>query len=279
MAEIAFYENKFVDINEKVVPIQERGHQFGDGIYEVVRVYNGQPFLLEEHLERFQKSADAIELVLPFPKEKITAIIDEGITRSEMKEADVYFQLTRGIAPRQHNYPECPAVFSMTVRKARPISNREKGISVITLEDERWLNCYIKSLNLLPNIIAKQKALKNGHGEAILVREGIVTEGSSSNVFAVKDGKLYTHPATKRILHGITRAKVMQLAKELRIPLVEKEFTTDFLKNADEAFITSTSAEVMPIHTIDDTVLPVDRPISSMLVEEFVKLYHHHAMK
>ncbi|MDQ0256497.1 D-alanine transaminase [Evansella vedderi] len=273
MGEIAFYNDKFVGIDDKVVPIQERAHQFGDGIYEVVRVYGGKVFLLEEHLERFRKSADAIDLTFPFSLEKMKEIILEGLSRSEMEEAEIYFQLTRGISPRQHHYPGVPAVFSMTVRNARPLGDKNKGAAAIVLEDERWLNCYIKSLNLLPNIMAKQKAVSKNCGEAIFARDGIVTEGSSSNVFAVKDGVIYTHPATKRILHGITRAKVFELAAQEHIPMKEEEFDVAFLKNADEAFFTSTGVEVMPIHTIDDTKMPEEKPISNKLAEAYENLY------
>ncbi|MCD8509337.1 MAG: aminotransferase class IV [Bacillus sp. (in: Bacteria)] len=157
MGELAFYNDRFVDINENVVPIQERAHQFGDGVYEVVRVYGGKEFLLDEHLERFEKSADAIDLKFPFSLEKMKEIILEGLSRSGIEDAEIYFQLTRGISPRQHHYPDCPAVFSMTVKNARAKLDKKRGGKAITLEDERWLNCYIKSLNLLPNIMANRR--------------------------------------------------------------------------------------------------------------------------
>ncbi|SDZ04669.1 D-alanine transaminase [Evansella caseinilytica] len=275
MKEIAFYQNRFVDVDEKVIPIQERGHQFGDGIYEVIRVYGGTPFMLKEHLARLEKSAAAIELEMPYTLHELEAIIMEGLKRSGIPEAEVYLQITRGISSRQHHYPDASAVYSMTVREVRAIDEkiRTDGISVILLEDERWLNCYIKSLNLLPNVIAKQKAASGGHGEAIFVRDGIVTEGASSNIFAVKDNVVYTHPATKRILHGITRAKVMELARLQSVAVKEQAFDEVFLKQCDEAFITSTISEVLPIAVVDDVTLPNERPITDGLAAAYRHLF------
>ncbi|MDG5786879.1 D-amino-acid transaminase [Evansella sp. AB-P1] len=276
MREIAYYIDQFIDIDDKVIPIQERGHQFGDGIYEVVRVYDGSPFLLNEHMDRLEKSAEGIELQLPYSRAEIIRIIMDGIKRSEMKEAEVYFQVTRGISPRQHHYPDTSSIFSMTIRHARKMGEekRKNGISIMILEDERWKNCYIKSLNLLPNIMAKHKAVGNGCGEAVFEKEGIITEGSSSNIFAVKNNVLYTHPATKAILHGITRAKVIQLAKENNIIVKEEAFTVDFLKDADEAFITGTTTEILPIALVSQSRLPNQRPISTLLIELYKKQHN-----
>jgi D-alanine transaminase len=273
--EIGFYKDHFVDINENVVPIQERGHQFGDGIYEVIRVYNGKPFLLKEHIERLVKSAEAIMLQLPYSTDQIYDIINEGLEKAGLKEAEIYIQITRGIAPRAHLFPTTSSVMSMTIKNARVLDEKKKvdGVSVTLLEDERWKNCYIKSLNLLPNVIAKQKAVTNGHEEAILLRDGFITEGSSSNIFVVKNGKLITTPATNFILHGITRAAVIGLAAKFNIPFEEKNFDREFLYQADEAFITSTSVEVLPISRIDDISLPSNRPITEILQKEYQGLY------
>lgn len=273
--EIAYYENQFINVEDKVVPIQERGHQFGDGIYEVIRVYNGKPFLMKEHLNRLERSAEAIYLTLPYSVEKISEIIHEGLKRARLYNADIYLQITRGIAPRIHHFPNVPAVFSMVIKEAKQISieDRSKGISILLLEDERWANCYIKSLNLLPNVLAKQKAVASGHDEAVFVRDGYITEGSSSNVFVVKDGILYTTPATKQILHGITRAHVMSLAKNEKIPVKEEAFTPKFLKEADEAFITSTTSEILPIRQLEDKQFSTARPVTTRLLEKYQQSY------
>ncbi|WP_280769797.1 aminotransferase class IV [Salipaludibacillus daqingensis] len=275
MAEIAYYQDTFVDLDAKVVPIQERAHQFGDGIYEVIRVYDGRPFMLDEHLQRLEMSADAIELDLPYTTEEIKDICLDGLEKSELLEAEIYLQISRGIHARQHFYPDSPcAVFAMTVKQAKiiPEEKRQNGVNVMTLEDERWKNCYIKSLNLLPNVMAKQKAKRNRCEEAIFVEEGKVKEGSSSNLFAVKNGTLYTYPALKGILHGITRRVVLDLAKKLPMSVEEAPFTLDFLKNADEVFITSTSMDIMPVRQVDDTVLESERPYTAKLIEQFHKL-------
>jgi len=275
VGEIAYYQDSFIDLDAKVVPIQERAHQFGDGIYEVIRVYGGRPFMLVEHLQRLEKSAAAIELKLPYSLREIETICLQGLERIDFLEAEIYIQISRGIHSRQHYYPDSDcAVFAMTVKHARVISEekRENGVNVLTTDDERWKNCYIKSLNLLPNVMAKQKAKKNGCEEAIFHEDGTVKEGSASNLFAVKSGKLYTYPALKGILHGITRRVVLDLAEELDIPVEETPFTIDFLYNADEVFLTSTSMDIMPVRQVDDAVMPVKRPYSEKLIKQFQKL-------
>lgn len=269
--EVGYVNGKFINIDERVIPIQERGHQFGDGIYEVVRVYNFIPFLLDEHLERLIRSAKAIKLKLPYTLIEMKDIINEGIRKSELGDAEVYFQVTRGIADRNHSFPNVNPSFTMTVRPVREISNvhYKNGVKVATTEDIRWAHCYIKSLNLLPNILAKQEAVDNGCYEAVFVKQGNVIEGSSTNVFAVKNGVLYTTPITKGILPGITRQMIINLAKGNNIPVKEEFYTLEFLKNADEAFITSTIAEVLPVQQVDKSV--IGTPGSSTL--KLQKLY------
>lgn len=260
---VGFLNGEWMSPDQPAVPIEERGHQFGDGVYEVVRVYQGVPFLLQEHLDRLVKSAEAIRLDLSeLSPVELELIIRTGIKKSQLQDAEVYLQLTRGIAPRLHPFPNVKPSVAMTVKPARtiPESNRENGVAVTLLDDERWANCYIKSLNLLPNILAKQTALDNGFYEAVFVKDGVITEGSASNFFAVKDGVLHTAPATRKILHGITRATLLQLAQELDIPVQEADFTPEFLHSADEAFITSTSMEVMPVVKVDGHTLGTGKP-------------------
>jgi D-alanine transaminase len=273
--EIAYYQNKFIDVDSPALPIDERGHQFGDGVYEYVRVYDGTPLFLDEHLDRLEKSAAEIKLTLPYRRDEITGIIYEGIKRSSLKEAAVYFQITRGIAPRNHSFPNVKAVFSMTVKEATIFTDeaRNKGISVMLKQDERWANCFIKSLNLLPNVLSKQEAIEKGYDEAIFVHEDFVREGTSCNVFIVKDGTLYTPPATRHILHGITRKAVLDCAREYDIPVREQAINTTFFKNCDEAFITSTSIEIMPIYSIEDQTLPKERPVTERLYSAYQSFY------
>ncbi|MGG0336307.1 D-amino-acid transaminase [Priestia aryabhattai] len=265
--ELAYYAGEFRDINEAVIPIDERGHQFGDGVYEFIRVYKGIPFSIERHLDRLERSAKAIFIELPVSRQELKDIIDQAMEKSTLKDADIYIQVTRGIAPRNHLFPDVPAQLALTIRHPRqtPEEAYEKGISTLLLEDERWANCYIKSLNLLPNLLAKQAAASKGCKEAILVKDGYITEGSSSNVFAIKDNVLFTTPATRKILSGITRANVLECAQEQAIQIREQNMTPSFLKEADEVFITSTSVGLLPVSKIDEVELPTFRPVTVAL--------------
>lgn len=246
---IAYLNGIFIQPDEPALPIDERGHQFGDGIYEVMRIYNGKPFMLDEHLERLYRSASAIRLKLQHDREAFKQIVTELVQRSGLADLDVYVQVTRGIAARNHLFPDCPVSIAMTAKPFReiPAEARSEGASAMLHPDERWENCYIKSLNLLPNILAKQAAFEKGCLEAILVRNGRVTEGTSSNVYIVKQSTLYTTPLSNHILSGITRIAVKKLAEELGIPFEETYFTPEELLQADEVLITSTTLEIMPI--------------------------------
>ncbi|MET1030251.1 D-amino-acid transaminase [Domibacillus tundrae] len=272
---IGYLNGKVISSSDPVLPIDERGHQFGDGVYEYIRIYNGRAFMMDEHMDRFFKSAEAIKLNLGQTREEIIAVVDDLIGRSGLSDCDVYMQATRGIAPRNHLFPNVPASISMTVKPFRAMDEtlRENGAKVKLLPDERWQNCWIKTLNLLPNLLAKQEAFEAGAFEAVLVRDGIVTEGSSSNIFLVKDGKLITPPATKHILHGITRIAVLSIAAELDIPVEEKEFAPDFIFEADEAFLTSTGIEIVPVTSADDRAIGDSKPgaVTTKIYEAFMK--------
>lgn len=254
MGVVGFINGEFVNVDKKVLPIDERGHQFGDGVYEVIRVYNGVPFLLDEHLERLERSAEAIKIKLQHSRDDLKEIITEGIKKSDELELSVYLQITRGIDVRNHLFPKVAPSITMTVRpvKTQPQELYLKGASVFLTDDKRWECCYIKSLNLLPNILVKQEAFELGHQEGILVRNGYITEGSSSNVFAVIDGTLYTTPLSNQILGGITRQTIIKLAKENGIPVNEMHMSEKFFLKADEAFYTSTTVEIAPIIKVND---------------------------
>lgn len=273
--ELGYVNGKFVSLDEKVIPIDERGHQFGDGVYEVIRFYGGKPFMLAEHLERLMKSAKAIRLPVTQSADDFRQIISTAVEKSGLSDCYVYLQITRGIAKRNHLFPDVPVSVTMTVREATPLAAevREKGVSAITREDERWANCYIKSLNLLPNILAKQEAHDAGAFEAILIRDGVVTEGSSSNVFIVKNGTVITPPLSKHILAGITRMAVLNILKETGIPYEEKNFSEKELLGADEVFITSTTSEVLPVVSINGLPVGSGKPgeLTKRIYKEFQK--------
>ncbi len=269
---IGYINGSFVDLNELVIPIDERGHNFGDGVYEVARVYNGKPFMLDEHLERLIASSIAIRLNVK-DAQYYKDIIMEAIEKSGLKDCDVYLQITRGIATRKHLFPEAPVSVCMTVRPMKPIDDeiQHQGVKAIIHDDERWANCYIKSLNLLPNILAKQAAQDKDCYEAILIKDGFVTEGTSSNIYMVNKGAVYTHPLTKEILPGITRLVVKKLTEQLAVNFVEQKFTVQEMLTADEIFMTSTTNEVLPITNIDGQEIGNGRAgaISKKLFEAF----------
>lgn len=260
MTALGFYNGQFVQLDSLQVPIEERGHQFGDGVYEYVQIYGGRPFLLQAHLKRLERSLVAIGIPNPYSAEEWTQLINEAVRRSGESEAAVYWQVTRGVAPRVH-------VFSNTLRPmvsltVYPRVGQESTheMSLLAWPDERWTHVWVKTINLLPNILAKEMAKRNGANEALLVREGRVTEGGSSNVWFVFKQTLYTAPANRYILNGITRQFVLKLAAHLNIPVAEEPVDWQRVPDADEVFVTSSSAEVTGVSKI-----LVDRQVEGAL--------------
>ncbi|MFD1849942.1 D-amino-acid transaminase [Oceanobacillus bengalensis] len=260
---IIMTQSKFAHKESLSYPYEERGLQFGDGIYEVVRIYEGKYYLFEEHVDRLFRSAEAIKLVLPFNKEELSNLLLELLKRNNMEtNGKLYLQATRGSAPRDHVFPVdvLPNIYAYIQDQPRKTNTLEKGVNAITHRDMRWENCYIKSLNLLPNVMAKQVASENNCYEAILHRDGIVTECSSSNVYLVKDGKVYTHPTTKNILHGCVRMAIERFTEELGIPLIEEAFSLEDIQTADELFLSSSTSEITPIVKVDDLQIKDGNP-------------------
>jgi D-alanine transaminase len=247
-------QDKFIHRDSLKFPIEERALQFGDGVYEVIRIYKGNYYLLEEHIDRLYRSTEAIKIKLSPSKEVLKGLLLELLNRNNITEdAKLYMQVSRGSAPRDHVFPEGvePNIYAYVQSFPRNLSSLKSGVSVITHRDIRWENCYIKSLNLLPNIMAKQVAKEHGCYEAILHRDGLVTECSASNVYLVKDGKIYTHPTTKNILHGCVRMAIERFVQELEIPLVEDAFLIEDIFEADEMFLSSSTSEITPIISVD----------------------------
>lgn len=254
---------KFVHRDSLKYPFEERGLQFGDGVYEVIRIYKGQYYLLDEHIDRLYRSTEAIKIELSLKKEEFKARLVELLERNKMEvDGKVYLQVTRGSATRDHIFPvDIPAnVYAYVEKVPRPLEKLTNGVGTITQRDVRWEYCYIKSLNLLPNVLAKQEAKENKCHEAILHKNGLVTECSSSNAYLVKDGKVYTHPSTKNILHGCVRMRVEKFAKDLNIPFIEEAFTLDDIEDADELFLSSSTSEVLPIVTVDSRMVANGKP-------------------
>lgn len=248
------WNDQIVSEEEVKIGYEDRGYQFGDGIYEVIKIYNGDLFTATEHIDRLYASADKIQLVIPYTKDVLHKMIYELIETNEVKNGQIYLQVTRGISMRQHNFP-IPAVESVltayTKETTRPLEQLENGVKACFVEDIRWLRCDIKSLNLLGNVLAKQEAVSKDCYEAILHRGETITEGSSSNMYGIKNGILYTHPVSNLILNGITRKVILDCCKEVGLPVVEESFTKQQALEMDEFIMSSTNAEVMPIISID----------------------------
>ncbi len=274
MENLAWIDGSYYNLEEAKISIEDRGYLLGDGVYEVIRVYKGKPFYLDAHLERLKRSAEAIRIDLPHQLRDISSTALELVDKGSCVEGYIYMQLTRGSAKRDHLFPaDTSPALVMYIRGLEPIQAVEdiQPVKAVTLPDERWLNCYIKSTNLLPNLLARQKAAEAGAVEAILYRQDeTVTEGTRSNIFAVIDGQVRTHPANNLILPGITRDIVLSLLKDLSIHFSEKAFSLKELSTADEAWATSTTMEVNPILAINENNLSTaPGPICSRLMAAF----------
>ena len=276
----AILNGKLISRRDAKVDIEDRGYQFGDGIYEVIRVYNGKMFTVKEHLERFVKSSASIGINLPITIEQLTIMLEKLVEKNHLQLGIVYIQLTRGVSPRGHAFPAeavIPSLVAYTKEMPRPAGGLENGVKTILTEDIRWLRCDIKSLNLLGNILAKQKAAENDCFEAIQHRGQNVTEGSSSNIYLVKNGVVVSHQSDNYILKGITRDVILQLCFDNGIPVEERTFSLNELAAADEVILSSTTSEVMPIIDVDGTRVgngvpgPIARKLQKLFVAEVEK--------
>lgn len=249
--------DQIVKNDEVVIDKEDRGYQFGDGVYEVVKVYNGELFTATEHIDRFYDSAEKIRITIPYTKDKLHQLLHQLVEKNNIDTGHIYFQITRGAGPRNHIFPGDdvkPVLTGNAKENPRPLENFEKGVKATFVEDIRWLRCDIKSLNLLGAVLAKQEAYEKGCYEAILHRDEIVTEGSSSNIYGIKDGVLYTHPANNLILNGITRQVIIKCAAEIGLTVSEQAMTKEQLLAMEEVIVSSTTSEVTPIIEVDGTV-------------------------
>lgn len=279
MPNIACVNGRFLPLEEATVSIEDRGFQFGDGIYEVIRVYHGRPFRLDEHLSRLNQSAQAIFLSLPVSPKELQVLIHEGQQRCGYSECKVYIQITRGVAPRDHLFPGLSSpTLVMTFREMAdlPPDFNQRGVGVITLPDLRWGRCSIKSLNLLPNILAKQQATDAGAFEAVLIKDEVVTEGTSSNIALVKEGKILTPALSDQLLAGVTRQAVLELARKNGTIVEERTVYENELRQADELFLIGTTIEVLPVTKLDGVSIGngTPGPVSRKMRENFHSLVH-----
>jgi D-alanine transaminase len=272
MPELAYLNGEFLSIDKALVPIEDRGYQFGDAVYEFIASYNGRLFYLEEHLDRLERSLKGL-FFPPVSRETIRKAVLTLFEKAEIQRAGIYIQISRGVSPRNHAFPNGvhPQIV-MTIREVeeKPPELRKNGAAAITVEDSRWGHCDLKTVQLLPNVLAKQKALAAGVFDAIFVSpEGVVREATSSNICIVADGMVITHPLTPQILPGITRMVVIDLCRELNIPVAERFFKTDALYGSEEAFLTGTVTEVLPIVAIDGQLIGDGQvgPVTAKLYE------------
>jgi D-alanine transaminase len=251
---IVFLNGEFMDAAEARVPVDDRGFLFADGVYEVVRVYHGTPFLMAPHLRRLRAGLASLQIE-GTDLDAIPGHAERLVNENGVEDGTIYIQVTRGSAPRAHAFPK-PAVPPTVYMAAKPFKQHpaayfESGVATFTAPDNRWTRCDLKTIALLPNVLANQMAKAQGGFEALFVKDGVLIEGSHSNLFGVVDGELLTYPESNYILPGITRALVFELAAELGIPAREAPIYMEMLPHVQELFLSGTTTEIMPIATVD----------------------------
>lgn len=255
-----YLNGEYLPLSEAKVSVLDRGFLFGDGIYEVIPVYFGRPFHFAAHIRRLNSSLESIGMPVLYSQGEWLEILAPLIVNTQ--DQYIYLQITRGIAPkRDHAFPDQiqPTVFAMCSPIA-PMENREDGVKAITLDDSRWELCNIKATTLLGNILSRQQAVEQGSAEAILIKNGYVTEGAASNVFAMINQVLTTPPTNNEILPGITRDVILEIASQQRIPFAQKKIPLEALKNASEIWLTSSTREIVPVVILDSEKVADGKP-------------------
>ncbi|WP_303830241.1 D-amino-acid transaminase [Asticcacaulis taihuensis] len=278
MPRIAYVNGVYERTSEAAVSIEDRGYQFADAVYEVWSVFDGRLADLAGHLNRLERSLSELQIAMPMPRTSLLVVLNEVVRRNRIREGLVYLQISRGVASRDHVFPV--DVRPSIVITAKPVDREAaarkaaEGIWAISAPDIRWGRCDIKTVGLLPNVLAKQKAKEQGAGEVIFVdADGFVTEGGSTNVYIVVDGVIKTRSLTANILAGVTRLNLLPLIAESGIELREESFTLAEAKAASEVFITAATSLVMPIIAIDDHKIGDGKPgpIACALREVYIE--------
>jgi D-alanine transaminase len=260
---VVFLNGEFLPAERAAISPLDRGFVFGDGVYEVIPVYGGRLFRLGEHLRRLADSLAGVRIATLYDDAGWTRILRELVARHDAHDQSVYLQVTRGVARRDHAFPLdiAPTVFAMSTPLAPvPEEIRSRGVVALTLQDTRWEYCHLKTISLLPNVLLRQQAFDQGAAEAILIRNGEITEGAASNVFVVRDDVVMTPPKGPRLLPGITRDLVMELADAHGIENRESAITPAQLASADEVWLTSSTREILPVTRLDGAVVGDGRP-------------------
>ena len=266
MSRIAYVNGRYVPHHAAQVHVEDRGYQFADGVYEVIAVVGGRLIDEEPHLDRLERSLSEIRITAPMSRRALGTVLRETVRRNRVRCGMVYLQVSRGAAPRDHAFPQRsnrPSVVATarSIARSAPQAHPD-GVAVITLPDIRWGRCDIKSIGLLPSVLAKQLAVEAGAYEAWLVDEqGMVTEGASTNAWIVDGGaRLVTRPIANQILSGVTRRVVLDIAGAEGLGFDERPFTVAEARDAPEAFLTSTTSFVLPVVSIDESVIGSGQP-------------------
>lgn len=278
MSRIAYVNGQYVPIDHAQVHIEDRGFQFSDGVYEGFSVRDRKFLDKDWHLDRLERSLGELQISPPMERRALDIILHEVVRRNRLKDAFVYLQITRGASPRDHKFPN-PAVHPTTVITARPMSGQisdkraGEGVRIITVPDERWKRRDIKTVSLLANVLAKQKAHEAGAFEAWMVdEEGFVTEGTSTSAWIItQEGVLVTRQRDTEILWGVTRRTLIEVAEAAGLSVEERPFTVEEAQKAQAAFATSAGCQVLPIVQIDDH--PIGNGAPGSLVSELRELY------
>ena len=285
MAELAYFNGEFIPIGDAKISIEDRGFQFADSVYEVVAFYGNTPLLLTEHLQRLANSCRGINLDVDLAGLGIESLIYEGVRRAGFSETMVYVQVTRGVAPRNHAHPAGMTPTLVMTFKPLPQPSPEKrqtGLRLMSMPDFRWGKCHIKSTALLPNVMAKNEAIAKGFDDVLFVGpENDLREASASNFFLIRDGHLCSRSQDNTILPGITRQWILRCASDIQLPVRECVCTTADLATADEAFISSTTINVLPVVSVDSLTIkdgkpgPVTQKLSQHM-EHVIREMHNH---
>ncbi|MFO1197296.1 MAG: D-amino acid aminotransferase [Burkholderiaceae bacterium] len=262
-SQIVYLNGEFLPIEQARVPVLDRGFIFGDGIYEVVPVYGGRPFRWPQHLARLSRSLAKVGIANPRDDAGWTALVGELVRRHPWPDQFVYLQVTRGVAKRDHAFPKgvAPTVFAMSSEFVPPpAAQRERGVAAVTLPDERWLHCDVKSTSLLGNVLARQAAVDAGAAECVMFRDGYLTEGSASNLWVARNGTLLGPPRDNLILEGIRVGLLDELCASAGIPLDVRRITREEVLAADELIMSSATKEVLPVTTLDGRPVGSGRP-------------------
>ena len=263
MTQTVYLNGDFVALEEARVPVLDRGFIFGDGIYEVVPVYARRPFRWPQHLARLKRSLAAIGIDNPRDDAGWTQLVADLVTRHEWPDQFVYLQVTRGVARRDHAFPKGvqPTVFAMSSQLVLPTATQiGQGVAAITLPDERWLHCDIKSISLLGNVLARQAAVQAGAAECVMLRDGLLTEGSASNIWVARGGRLFGPPKDNLVLEGVRYGLIQELCADTGIELQTRRILREEVEAADELILSSATKEVLAITTLDGRPVGTGRP-------------------